>query len=78
MLEFKKIDGPPGPPKHIRLSEKKMADLIKLAVFAPSGTNSHACTFTCMASRSEVLAVGYPDETYQRITGRKKPTIRFC
>ena len=24
-----------------------------------------------------VIALGYPDENYQRITGRKKATIRF-
>jgi ubiquinone/menaquinone biosynthesis C-methylase UbiE len=28
VLEFKKIDGPPGPPKHIRLSEKEVDDLV--------------------------------------------------
>jgi ubiquinone/menaquinone biosynthesis C-methylase UbiE len=28
VLEFKKCDGPPGPPKHIRLSEKEVDDLV--------------------------------------------------
>jgi len=32
----------------------------------PAGEKIHA-----------VIALGYPDESYQRITGRKKPTIRF-
>jgi ubiquinone/menaquinone biosynthesis C-methylase UbiE len=26
VMEFKKIDGPPGPPKHIRLSPEDVAD----------------------------------------------------
>jgi ubiquinone/menaquinone biosynthesis C-methylase UbiE len=26
IMEFKKIDGPPGPPKHIRLSPEDVAD----------------------------------------------------
>jgi len=40
------------------VERERMADLIKLAVFAPSGTNSQAWTFTCLSSRSEVLALG--------------------
>ena len=28
VMEFKKIDGPPGPPKHIRLSPEDVADML--------------------------------------------------
>ena len=28
VMEFKKIDGPPGPPKHIRLSPEEVADML--------------------------------------------------
>jgi ubiquinone/menaquinone biosynthesis C-methylase UbiE len=28
VMEFKKIDGPPGPPKHIRLTPEDVADMI--------------------------------------------------
>ena len=40
------------------VEKEKLTDLIKLAVFAPSGTNSQAWTFTCLATRAEVLALG--------------------
>jgi nitroreductase/NAD-dependent dihydropyrimidine dehydrogenase PreA subunit len=40
------------------VEKEKLTDLIKLAVFAPSGTNSQAWTFTCLATRTEVLALG--------------------
>jgi hypothetical protein len=82
------------------VDKETLQDLIHLAVFAPSGTNSQAWTFTCLigyvvapmaADRSiqkklgipdsetihAAVALGYPKETYQRITGRKPPTIRF-
>ncbi|MCP3943181.1 MAG: nitroreductase [Desulfobacteraceae bacterium] len=35
-----------------------LRDLIKLAVFAPSGTNSQGWTFTCLSSRQAVLNFG--------------------
>jgi nitroreductase/NAD-dependent dihydropyrimidine dehydrogenase PreA subunit len=44
--------------KQTLVEKDKMVDLIKLAVFAPSGTNSQAWTFTCLSSRPEVLALG--------------------
>ncbi|MDZ7666410.1 MAG: nitroreductase family protein [Desulfotignum sp.] len=40
------------------VKKETLQDLIKLAVFAPSGTNSQAWTFTCLTSRSEVLVLG--------------------
>ncbi|MFN2358146.1 MAG: nitroreductase family protein [Desulfotignum sp.] len=40
------------------VERQKLTDLIKLAVFAPSGTNSQAWSFTCLSSRPEVLALG--------------------
>lgn len=40
------------------VEKEKLTDLVKLAVFAPSGTNSQAWTFTCLAARDEVLALG--------------------
>ncbi|MCF8093582.1 MAG: nitroreductase family protein [Desulfotignum sp.] len=50
--------------KPIPVEKEKLADLIKLAVFAPSGTNSQAWTFTCLSSRSEVLALGQSIKTF--------------
>jgi len=35
-----------------------LRDLIKLATFAPSGTNSQEWTFTCLSSREKVEALG--------------------
>ena len=50
--------------RQTQVEKKKMADLIKLAVFAPSGTNSQAWTFTCLSSRPEVLALGQSIKTF--------------
>ncbi len=44
--------------KQTPVEKDKLTDLIRLAVFAPSGTNSQAWTFTCLSSRPEVLALG--------------------
>jgi nitroreductase/NAD-dependent dihydropyrimidine dehydrogenase PreA subunit len=44
--------------KQTPVERQTLADLIHLAVFAPSGTNSQAWTFTCLASRPEVEALG--------------------
>lgn len=37
---------------------KILRDLIKLAIFSPSGTNSQEWTFTCLSSRQAVVAFG--------------------
>ncbi len=38
VMEFKKIDGPPGPPRHIRLSPEQVDDLL-----IPSGFRQEQC-----------------------------------
>lgn len=40
------------------VEKHQLDDLIKLATWAPSGTNSQAWTFTCLGSRTQVLALG--------------------
>jgi nitroreductase/ferredoxin len=44
--------------KQTPVEKETLQDLIRLAVFAPSGTNSQAWTFTCLTSRSQVLVLG--------------------
>ncbi len=44
----------------------KADKMIQKKIDIPKGERIHA-----------VIALGYPDETYMRITGRKKPIIRF-
>lgn len=44
--------------KQTPVEKETLQDLIHLAVFAPSGTNSQAWTFTCLTSRSQVLVLG--------------------
>lgn len=57
------------------VEKEKLADLIKLAVFAPSGTNSQAWTFTCLASRPEVLALGQSIKTFFEGLNKKAENV---
>ena len=52
-----------------------LQDLIKLAVFAPSGTNSQAWTFTCLTSRSEVLVLGNAIKDFFKRLNRKAENV---
>jgi nitroreductase/NAD-dependent dihydropyrimidine dehydrogenase PreA subunit len=57
------------------VEKQKLADLIQLAVFAPSGTNSQAWTFTCLASRSEVLALGQSIKNFFERLNKKAENV---
>ncbi len=64
--------------RHYRQSpveKEKIADLIKLAVFAPSGTNSQAWTFTCLATRAEVLALGQSIKAFFERLNKKAENV---
>ncbi len=53
------------------VNKEMLQDLIHLAVFAPSGTNSQAWTFTCLTSRSEVLVLGNAIKDFFKRLNRK-------
>ncbi len=57
------------------VEKEKLADLIKLAVFAPSGTNSQAWTFTCLSSRPEVLALGQSIKAFFKRLNKKAENV---
>ncbi len=57
--------------KQTPVEKDMLQDLIKLAVFAPSGTNSQAWTFTCLTSRSEVLVLGNAIKNFFKRLNRK-------
>ena len=60
----------PVEPEHLR-------DLIKLAVFAPSGTNSQAWTFTCLSSRKQVLDFGITIKNFFQNLNKKAENYYF-
>ncbi|MCF8076304.1 MAG: nitroreductase family protein [Desulfotignum sp.] len=57
--------------KETPVAKETLRDLIHLAVFAPSGTNSQAWTFTCLASRSDVLILGNAVKAFFKGLNRK-------
>jgi nitroreductase len=57
--------------KETPVAKETLQDLIRLAVFAPSGTNSQAWTFTCLTSRSEVLVLGNAIKDFFKQLNRK-------
>jgi hypothetical protein len=51
-VEFKKIDGPPGPPIHIRLSQEEVESMIKPFAFTPTGiVDTGPYTYMIVASK---------------------------
>jgi ubiquinone/menaquinone biosynthesis C-methylase UbiE len=55
IVEFKKIDGPPGPPIHIRLSREEVESLIKPFGFTPTGiVDTGPFTYMIVASKLAV------------------------
>jgi ubiquinone/menaquinone biosynthesis C-methylase UbiE len=55
IVEFKKIDGPPGPPIHIRLSREEVESLIKPFSFTPTGiVDTGPFTYMIVASKIAV------------------------
>lgn len=61
--------------KKTPVEKEKLQDLIKLAVFAPSGTNSQAWTFTCLSSRSEVMVLGNAIKDFFKRLNRKAENV---
>jgi nitroreductase/ferredoxin len=57
--------------KETPVTRETLQDLIRLAVFAPSGTNSQAWTFTCLTSRPEVLVLGTAIKDFFKRLNRK-------
>ena len=57
------------------VEKEKLTDLIKLAVFAPSGTSSQAWTFTCLSSRPEVLALGQSIKAFFERLNKKAENV---
>jgi nitroreductase/NAD-dependent dihydropyrimidine dehydrogenase PreA subunit len=57
------------------VEKEKLTDLIKLAVFAPSGTNSQAWTFTCLSSRAQVLALGQSIKAFFERLNKKAENV---
>ena len=57
------------------VDKETLQDLIHLAVFAPSGTNSQAWTFTCLSSRSEVLVLGNAIKDFFKGLNRKAENV---
>jgi len=55
IVEFKKIDGPPGPPIHIRLSREEVESLIKPFGFTPTRiVDTGPFTYMIVASKMTV------------------------
>ncbi len=61
--------------KQTAVDKATLRDLIHLAVFAPSGTNSQAWTFTCLTSRSEVLFLGNAVKDFFKGLNRKAENV---
>ncbi len=61
--------------KQTPVEKEKLTDLIKLAVFAPSGTNSQAWTFTCLTTRAEVLGLGQSIKTFFERLNKKAENV---
>ncbi|MFO7988722.1 MAG: nitroreductase family protein [Desulfotignum sp.] len=57
------------------VKKETLQDLIRLAVFAPSGTNAQAWTFTCLTSRSEVLVLGNAIKDFFKRLNRKAENV---
>ncbi len=57
------------------VEKEKLTDLVKLAVFAPSGTNSQAWTFTCLTTRAEVLALGQSIKAFFERLNKKAENV---
>jgi ubiquinone/menaquinone biosynthesis C-methylase UbiE len=61
IVEFKKIEGPPGPPIHIRLSQEEVESMIKPFGFSPTrSVDTGPFTYMIVASKMSVL-VGHGD-----------------
>jgi nitroreductase/NAD-dependent dihydropyrimidine dehydrogenase PreA subunit len=61
--------------KQAPVEKETLQDLIQLAVFAPSGTNSQAWTFTCLTSRSQVLVFGNAIKDFFKRLNRKAENV---
>lgn len=53
------------------MEKHQLDDLIKLATWAPSGTNSQAWTFTCLESLTQVLALGLSIKNFFKKPNKK-------
>jgi nitroreductase/NAD-dependent dihydropyrimidine dehydrogenase PreA subunit len=60
---------------HTPVEKEKLTDLIKLAAFAPSGTNSQAWTFTCLSSRQELLGLGQSIKAFFERLNKKAENV---
>jgi nitroreductase/ferredoxin len=61
--------------KQTSVEKETLQDLIRLAVFAPSGTNSQAWTFTCLTSRSQVLVLGNAIKDFFKRLNKKAENV---
>ena len=61
--------------KETPVAGETFQDLIRVAVFAPSGTNSQAWTFTCLSSRPEVLVLGNAIKDFFKRLNRKAENV---
>ncbi|MEX1302670.1 MAG: nitroreductase family protein [Desulfotignum sp.] len=61
--------------KQTPVEKETLQDLIQLAVFAPSGTNSQAWTFTCLSSRSQVRVLGNAIKDFFNRLNRKAENV---